>query len=84
MIGGWSRTRAGLCKCWGVTIGDPDCHDYVLIRLFFSALLHSRYLHKKDETMVSEAHCKSYPCTELIIQLCQAKDSFSVYGTFKL
>ncbi len=44
----------------GVHISDPDCNVrsqcYVLIRLFFSGLLHSRDLHKKEETMVFEAH----------------------------
>ncbi len=39
--------------------------------------------------MVFEAHCMSFPCTELIpctviIQLCQGKYSFPFYGTFKV
>ncbi len=55
----------GLCKCWG-RISDPDwC--YVLIRLFFSGLLLARDLHKKEETMVFEAHGMSFPCTELLL-----------------
>ncbi len=34
--------------------------------------------------MVFEAHGMSFPCTRtLIIQLCQGKDSFPFYGTFK-
>ncbi len=33
--------------------------------------------------MVFEAHCMSFPCTDvLIIQLCQGKDSFPFYDTF--
>ncbi len=40
---------------------------YVLIRLFFSGLFYSRDLHKKEETMVFEAHCMSFPCTELLL-----------------
>ncbi len=38
-----------------VTISDPD------------RLLHSRDLHKKEETMVFEAHGMSFPCTELLL-----------------
>ncbi len=64
--GGWPRTWAGLCKCWGSS--DPDCCIiYVLIRLFFSGLFYSRNLYKKEETMVFEAHCMSFPCTELLL-----------------
>ncbi len=33
--------------------------------------------------MVFEAHCISSPYRTLIIQLCQDKDSFPFYGTFK-
>ncbi len=54
----------------GVTISDPDCYVtvcYVLNRLFFSGLFYSRDLHKKEETMVFEAHCMSFPCTELLL-----------------
>ncbi len=40
---------------------------YVLIRLFFSGLLHSRDLHKKEETMVCEAHGMSFTCTALVL-----------------
>ncbi len=40
---------------------------YVLIRLFFSALFYSRDLHKKEETIVFEAHGMSFPCTELLL-----------------
>ncbi len=40
---------------------------YVLIHLFFSGLLHLQDLHKKEETMVFEAHGMSFPCTELLL-----------------
>ncbi len=33
--------------------------------------------------MVFEAHCISFPYRTLIIQLCQGKDSFPFYDTFK-
>ncbi len=34
--------------------------------------------------MVSEAHCMSFPCTELLLfNYAKVKDSFSFYGTFK-
>ncbi len=34
--------------------------------------------------MVFEAHGMTFPCTDvLIIKLCQDKDSFPFYGTFK-
>ncbi len=65
----------------GVT-SDPDCYCYVLICLSFSGLFYSQDLHKKEETMVFEAHCMSFPCGTLIIQLCQDKDSFPLYSTF--
>ncbi len=42
----------------GVTITDLDCY----ISLFYS-----RDLHKKEETMLFEAHCMSFPCTELLL-----------------
>ncbi len=56
----------------GVHISDPDCKVpvggcYVQIRLFFSGLLHSQDLHKKEETMVFEAHGMSFPCTEVLL-----------------
>ncbi len=35
---------------------------YVLIRLFFNGLFYSRDLHKKEETMVFEAHGMLFPC----------------------
>ncbi len=38
-----------------------------MIRLFFSGLFYSRDLHKEEETMVFEAHCMSFPCTELLL-----------------
>ncbi len=41
--------------------------QYVLIRLFFSGIFYSRDLHKKEETMVFEAHSMSFPCTELLL-----------------
>ncbi len=68
---GWPRTWAGICKCWGRNylwsrlLRHSWC--YVLIRLFFSGLLHSRDLHKEEETMVFEAHGMSFPCTELLL-----------------
>ncbi len=35
--------------------------------------------------MVSEAHCMSFPCTELLLfNYGQGKDSVSFYGTFKI
>ncbi len=34
--------------------------------------------------MVFEAHCMSFLYRTLIIQLCQDKDSFPFYGTFKM
>ncbi len=55
----------------GINISDPDCNIsrcYVLIRIFFSGILHSRDLHKEEETMVFEAHGNmSFPCTELLL-----------------
>ncbi len=33
----------------------------------FSGLFYSRDLHKKEETMVFEAHSMSFPCTELLL-----------------
>ncbi len=39
---------------------------YVLIHLFCSGLFYSRDLHK-EETMFFEAHCMSFPCTELVL-----------------
>ncbi len=35
--------------------------------LFFSGLLHSQDLHKELVTEVFEAHCLSFPCTELLL-----------------
>ncbi len=52
----------------GVTISKPDCNVTVGVMFwfayFFRGLLHSWDLHK-EETMVFEAHCMSFPCTEL-------------------
>ncbi len=42
----------------GGTISDHS-RCYVLIRRFFSGLLHSWDLHKKEETMVFEAHVQN-------------------------
>ncbi len=41
----------------GVTISDPDCNvtDGVMF-WFASGILHSRDLHKEEDTMVFEAH----------------------------
>ncbi len=62
---GWVYANVG-----GIHISDPDCNVnsrcYVLIRLFFSGLLHLRDLHKKEETMVFEAHGMQSPLTELL------------------
>ncbi len=55
----------------GVNINDPDCNVTVGVVLgfilFFSGLFHARGLHKEEETMVFEAHCMSFPCTELLL-----------------
>ncbi len=55
----------------GVTISDPDCNvtvGVVLIRLFFSGLLHSRDLHKKwKQWCLRLTHGMSFPCTELLL-----------------
>ncbi len=40
---------------------------YVLIRIFFSGLFYSRDLQKEEETMVFEAHCMSFPWTEILL-----------------
>ncbi len=69
--GVWPRTWAGICKCWernywwSWLLRHSRC--YVLIRLFFSGLFYSQDLHKNEETMVFEAHCMSFPCTELLL-----------------
>ncbi len=69
--GGWHRTWAGICKCWGLTISDPDCSVTVSVMsrfAYFSVVFfYSRDLHKYRT---------------LIIQLCQGKHSFPFYGTF--
>ncbi len=67
------RLVAGLEYGWvyaNVHISDPDCNipvNYVLIHLFFTGLLHSQDLHKEEETMVFEALCMSFECTELLL-----------------
>ncbi len=54
----------------GVTISDPDCYITVSVMLWFAyfsvVFIYSRDLHKKEETML-EAHCMSFPCTELLL-----------------
>ncbi len=34
--GSWPRTWVGLCKCWAVTISDPDCYVTVGIMFWFA------------------------------------------------
>ncbi len=45
----------------GVTISDPDCYVTVGVMFWFAyfsvVFFNSRDLHKKEETMVFEAHC---------------------------
>ncbi len=51
----------------------------------FRDLLHSRDLHKEEETMVFEAHGMPFPHTELLLfNYAKGKDSFPFYTTFKL
>ncbi len=69
--GVWSRTWAGIryANVGGVTISDPDCYVTVGVIfwfVYFSVFFYSRDLHKK-ETMLFEAHCMSFPCTEIVL-----------------
>ncbi len=74
----------GICNVGGVTISDPYCRCYVLIRLFFSGLFYSRDLHKNEETMVFEAHCMSFPCTEhLLFNYAKVKTVFHSMAPLK-
>ncbi len=61
----------GYANIGGVTISDPDCNVTVGVMFWFAYFLvvffYSRDLHKKEETMVFEAHCMSFPCTELLL-----------------
>ncbi len=54
----------------GVTISDPDCYVTVGVMFWFAyfsvVFFYSRDLHK-EETMVFDAHCMSFPCTELLL-----------------
>ncbi len=67
-----------------VTSQSVLCRDSPL----FQWSLHAQDLHKKEETLVFEAHGMSFPCTDStvspIIQLRQGKGSFLFYGTFKI
>ncbi len=53
----------------GVTISDPDCNVTVGVMFWFAyfSVVFWRDLHKKEETMVFEAHGMSFPCTELLL-----------------
>ncbi len=48
----------------------------------FQCVFFSRGLHKKEETMVFEAHGMSFPCTELLL-FNYAKVNTVFHGTFK-
>ncbi len=51
----------------GLTINDPDCYVTIAVMFWFAyfsvVFFYSWDLHKKEETMVFEAHCMSFPCT---------------------
>ncbi len=55
----------------GVTISDPDCFVTVGVMFWFAyfsvVFFYSQDLHKKEKTMLFEAHCMSFPCTELLL-----------------
>ncbi len=44
--GGWPRTWAGICKCWGVTISDPDCYVTVGVMFWFTYFSVVFYIHE--------------------------------------
>ncbi len=50
----WPRTWAGICKCWGVTISDPDCYVTVGVMFwiaYFSVVffIHKIYIIRKKQ-----------------------------------
>ncbi len=85
--GGWPRTWAGICKCRGVTISDPDCSITVCVMFWFAYFsvvfcIHEIYIRRRNNGVWGSRYVISMYRT-LIIQLCQGKYSFPFYGTFK-
>ncbi len=72
---GWHRTWTGICKCCGRNYWSYSL-CYVLIRLFFSGLLHSWDLHKKKETVVLENRGISFPCELLLFNYAKVNTVF--------
>ncbi len=72
----------------GVTISDPDCYVTVGVMFWFAyfsvVFFNSRDLHKEGNNGVWGSLYVISMYRTLIIQLCQGKDSFPFYGTFKL
>ncbi len=49
---------------------DPDCCVTVCVMFWFacfSVVFFNHEIYMKEETMVSEAHCMSFTCTELLL-----------------
>ncbi len=70
-----------LCKCWGVTISDPDCYITVCVMFWFACFsvffIHEIYIRRRKLWCLRLISMHR----TLIIQLCQGKDSFPFYGT---
>ncbi len=84
---GWPRTWAGICKCWDVTISDPDCNVQVGVMFWFTYFsvvfcIHEIYIRRSKVWCLRLMVCH-FMYRTVNIQLCQGKYSFPFYGTFK-
>ncbi len=88
------RVAAGLehgrvyANVGGVTISDPDCYVTVCVMFWFAYFsvvffIHEIYMKEGRNNGVWGSLYVISMYRTLIIQLCQSKDSFPFYGTFK-